>query len=414
MASLERIEAAIPASAYYPVDLSDEAFRQRALRDVVPEWARRERPFYVRRLGLPAILCTRYRHAREVLMDSRRFVMAIPDIAGFEVFDVFGGLESVVQMDGEKHARVRRLMNPAFSPGGLTAIVASLERIVEDRLDAIEAAGPEFDAMGDFADHLIMGAMLDATFELNRDQQAAFERMHRAITLAPKFRPGEKRPAEYTQAIADVRRVILDVIAERRQRPGDDFISRLITARDDGSKLSDEELFGQINTICGSALGSSAATLGAALLVLARHPEAFAHLRAHPGMIDDAMEELLRFHGPGLFSFPRFAACDTEIGGVPVYEGMPVITSLQAASFDPDVFENPERLDFGRKPRTLTFGLGSHHCIGMRLAKATMRIGLLALMKRFPKLRLADADFVPVYGGNIGTMTIAQLPMRWD
>lgn len=413
MARLASIEAAIPADAYFEHDLSSETFRQTALATYVRPWARRD-PFYVRRMGLPAVLCTRFHHVREVLMDADRFVMKAPAIPGYEVFDIFGGLESVLQMDGERHARVRRLMNPAFSPVGLQKMLPTLERIVEERLDVIEAGGPVFDAMSDFCDHLIMRALLDATFQLSEEHQQAFERVHRAITLAPKFRPGEPRPQEYVDAIRDVRQVIVDVIDERRGNPSDDFISNLITARDEGSRLSDEELYGQINTICGSALGSTSATLGAALLVLCRHPDQFAKLRAKPERINDALEELLRFHGPGLFSFPRFASRDTEVGGTPIHAGMPVITSPQAASFDPEAFDEPERLDITRKPRALTFGTGSHLCIGIRLAKTTMRIGLLGLMRRFPKLRLVDPDFAPVYGGNVGTMTIQSLPMRVD
>jgi cytochrome P450 len=413
MPSLERIESAIPADAYFEWDLSSEDFRQRALRDYVRAWALK-RPFYVRRMGIAAILCTRAKDVREVLLDAQRFVMKAPPLAGYEVFDVFGGLESVLQMDGERHARVRRLMNPAFSPAGLIPVRPAIERIVQQRLDAIEAAGPQFDAMADFCDHLIMRALLDATFELSEEQQAAFERVHRAIAMAPKFRPGEPRPPEYTAAIDAIRGVIEEVIDERRRNPGTDFISNLVTARDAGNKLSEAELYGQINTICGSALGSTAATLGAALYVLCRNPGELEKLQRDPDLVDDAIEECMRIHGPGLFSFPRFAACDTEIGGTAIYEGMPVLTSPQSASYDPTEFDQPERMDITRKPKALTFGNGNHHCIGMRLAKMTMRTSLRALIGRFPNIRLADPNFRPVYGGNVGTMTIASLPMRFD
>jgi cytochrome P450 len=411
--SLDRIESSIPADAYFEWDLSNEEFRQRALRDYVHGWARKD-PFYVRRMGLAAILCTRAKHVREVLMDAKRFVMKSPPLPGYEVFDVFGGLESVLQLDGERHARVRRLMNPAFSPVGLTTIKAAIERIVAERIEVIAAAGSQFDAMADFADHLIMHALLDATFELSKEQQAAFERVHKAIAMAPKFRPGQPRPKEYTDAIDGIRGVITEVIEERRRKPGKDFISNLITARDEGNKLSDGELYGQINTICGSALGSTAATLGAALYRLCRHPDQLEKLRRQPELVDDAIEECVRVQGPGLFSFPRFAACDTEVGGTAIFEGMPVLTSPQAASYDPDEFDEPERMDITRKPKSLAFGTGNHHCIGVRLAKLTMRTSLLGLLARFPKLRLADPDFVPLYGGNVGTMTIAALPMRVD
>jgi cytochrome P450 len=365
-------------------------------------------------MGIAAILCTRAKDVREVLMDAHRFVMKAPPLTGYEVFDVFGGLESVLQMDGERHARVRRLMNPAFSPVGLATVKPAIERIVHERLDVIAAAGSQFDAMADFCDHLIMRALLEATFELSEEQQTAFERVHRAIAMAPKFRPGESRPKEYTAAIDAIRHVIEEVIEERRRKPGTDFISNLVTARDEGNKLTEGELYGQINTICGSALGSTAATLGAALYVLCRNPGELEKLKVNPDLVDGAIEECMRMHGPGLFSFPRFAACDTEVGGTPIYEGMPVLTSPQSASYDPEEFDEPARMDITRKPKALTFGTGNHHCIGMRLAKMTMRTSLRAMIARFPDLRLADPDFKPVYGGNVGTMTIASLPMRVD
>src|SRR3546814_2085483 len=87
--------------------------------------------------------------------------------------------------------------------------------------------------------------------------------MHNCIAMATQFRPGEERPQEFTDAVIDVRKVIAEVIEARRRAPGNDFISSLITARDEGSKLSDEELYGQINTICGAAIGSNAGALGA-------------------------------------------------------------------------------------------------------------------------------------------------------
>src|SRR3546814_8607881 len=105
------------------------------------------------------------------MMYPARFVMKAPPLPGYESFDIFGGLESVLQMDGDRHGRVRRLMNPAFSPPSLPAIRPAVERIVQARLDAIEATGPHFDAMQDLCDHLIVRSLRDATFQLNPTQQ---------------------------------------------------------------------------------------------------------------------------------------------------------------------------------------------------------------------------------------------------
>jgi len=411
---LQEIEAALEGQPFFGHDLTDDDFRQVALRETVPGWAVRP-PIYVRRNGIAGVLCTRAADVREVFMDPERFAMHRPSLPGYDVFDVFGGLESVLQMDGERHSRVRRLMNPAFSPKGLKALRPAIAAIIAERIDAIADAGPEFDAMADFCNVLIMRALLDATFALSREQQAAFERMHACISMATQFRPGEARPPEFIQAVHDVREVISTVIEERRQNPGDDFISNLITARDEGSKLSDEELFGQINTICGAAIGSTAGALGAVLFVLAKNPDEFERLKRKPELLVSAVDECTRLHGPGLFAFTRFATCDTEVNGTKILKDMPVFVSPQAANYDPDEFDDPQRLDVGRDPKMiLSFGTGPHHCIGIRLAKATMQMGLAALIERFPTLRLSDPAFVPNYIGSVGTMTIERLPMRFD
>jgi cytochrome P450 len=412
VSTLEQIEAAIEPANFFPLDLGDEAFRQNALSEYASAWATKA-PFYARRLGIPTVVCTRAEDVRKVMLDPERFVMKIPPLPGYAAFDIFGGLESVLQMDGSRHARVRRLMNPAFAPLALPAIKPAVERIVEERLDVIAAGGAEFDAMSDLCDHLIVRSLLDATFELDPVQRAAFERVHRAI-FALNFQPGQARPQEYNDAIAGARVVIHQIIEDRRLAPRDDFISKLISARDDGSRLDDDELYGQINTICGAALGSTATSLAASLYLLGRHPDSFDRIKQDETLIDNALDECLRMHCPGFFFFPRFAACDTEIGGTRILQNMVVLASPQAANFDPAEYNDPATFEITRKPKTMTFGAGAHHCIGILLAKMTMRIAMRAIVKRFPKIRLADPDFRPTYGGNVGTLTIKSLPMRID
>src|SRR5690606_16370928 len=158
------------------------------------------------------------------------------------------------------------------------------------------------------------------------------------------------------------------IIQDRRVHPRDDFIGKLVDARDEGSKLNDAELYGQINTICGAALGSTATSLAASLYLLARNHQAFDAIKEDPELIEGALDECLRIHCPGFFFFPRFAAADGEVAGVRYYRNMLVLASPQAANFDPDEFDNPERFDIRRKVRSFTFGEGTHHCIGILLA----------------------------------------------
>jgi cytochrome P450 len=179
--------------------------------------------------------------------------------------------------------------------------------------------------------------------------------------------------------------------------------------------MTEAELFGQINSICSAGLGTTAATLAGALLTLVRHPQQLEMLRENPELIDGAVEECLRFHGPGVNTFTRFAVKETTVAGHKIFKDMPVIASIQAADYDPMEFPDPLRFDITRNPRNIfAFGSGPHHCIGNRLARTILRKSLLAIVQNFPRLRLAESDFDPIYCGFPGELCMTRLPLRID
>ena len=175
--------AELDQSHVIDIDLGDEQVRQDALK-LMPQWAARP-PFYCVRRGLPVVVCGRYNDAREVYLDGERFSVVAPKAPGYEIFDLFGGVEAVIQMEGERHGRVRRLMMPRFSPAAMNALKDDIQRIVNDKLDAIAAKAPAFDVMADLSADLITRVMLDATLKLTPAQQQAFSRVHDSFALAP-------------------------------------------------------------------------------------------------------------------------------------------------------------------------------------------------------------------------------------
>ena len=133
----------------------------------------------------------------------------------------------------------------------------------------------------------------------------------------------------------------------------------------------------------------------------------------NPALIPDAIEECLRIASNGYFTFARVATRDTEVGGTVICKGMIVRPSPLAANYDPTVFSDPLRFDIHRKPkRILSFAVGPHHCVGNILGRTTITIAIRRLLARFPRARIADPDFVPVYGGAAGELRLASLPMR--
>ncbi|MDB5685870.1 MAG: hypothetical protein JWR77_459 [Rhizorhabdus sp.] len=396
---------------YFPLWLGSETLRQNALDGLVASWGMR-RPFYIRQNGILSVMCGRAKDVREVFMDSERFSVEVPKREGYELFDMFGGLESVLQMDGTRHTRVRRLMNPSFTAAGMDLLKADIQRIIDAKLDRIEAIGPHFDAMTDFAEDLVQRIMLEASFQLTREHTHTFIAMQVEMGKLPSYVAGEPMPQSFIDAGMAVRAAIDDIIVRRRANPGPDLISSLISAYEDGDKLSDNELFGQINSIATAGIGTTANTLGGALMLLCRHPDQLALLKREPELIDSAIGECLRHHGPGITSFVRFCTADTEVGGTRIPKDMPVYVSAQASGFDPAETEDPFRFDIRRPNRQpLMFGTGIHHCIGQRLARYILRSALSGLLGRFPNLRLADSQFRPVYRGLTGELQPLSIPM---
>jgi cytochrome P450 len=375
------------------------------------QWATR-RPFYVADDGIPLVICGRYADVRDVMLDDELFPSGLPHKRGFEKFDKFLGVQTMAQLDGEVHLRLRRLINPAFSPKAMLRLEAGIEAAVDVMLDGIEARGPAFDGMADYAGLLLDGALLTVMLRLTPEQKSIFLEMHRLIPLTTHVKAGESVPQECVDAFDRAREAIQAVVTQRRAHPGEEFISDLIAARDNDDRLSDTELFDVLFTVCVAALSGTARAMGGVLYSLFRHPDQLAEVRADPGLAPLAIEECLRFHRGGYFVFPRVATRDTQIGGTKIYEGMVVRASQQAANFDPTVYPDPLRFDIHRDPkRIMSFGVGPHQCVGNRLARLAMRVALVRLLARFPAVRLADPGFQAEYGGAIGELRIRQLPM---
>jgi cytochrome P450 len=396
---------------YFPLLLGSEVLRQNALEGLVASWGNR-RPFYIRQNGILSVMCGRARDVREVWLDAARFTVEVPEREGYELLDMFGGLESVLQMDGVRHNRIRKLMNPSFTNAGLNALKADAALIIAEKLDRIARIGPKFDAVSDFAEDLVTRVMLEASFKLTPEHCAVFVTMQREMGKLATYVAGEAMPRSFIDAGLAVRDAVDDIVRRRRADPGIDLISSLITAQEDGQSLTDAELFGQINSIATAGIGTTANTLAGGIMLLCRNRDQLELLKQEPHLIDSAVAECLRFHGPGLLAFVRFATEDTEVGGTRIPKDMPVYVSAQAAGFDPSEQEDPFRFDIRRNNRSiLTFGTGPHHCIGQRLATYILRTALSELIRRFPEMRLADSGFRPVYGGLAGELAPRSVPM---
>src|ERR1700735_911789 len=295
------------------VDLGSVEFKANAHRHMA-EWARR-RPFYVLGNGPPQVVVGRYADVHRVFSDTEIFKSEMPRGPGWEQFNKIMFAQFLTQRDGDQHARVRRLLIPAFSSRRIEQLQDSITRLVDGMLDRIEANGPAFDGMQDFGAHLVVDALLDAMVNMDPRRKAIFVAFHDAIPGTTYVKPGESWSPELRRAFDRTMEEVRAIIEERRVSPRSDFISNLVNARDQGDRLSDSELFDQIFGICGASLSATSRAAGGALYLLYTHPEQLAQLIGDPALIPDALEECLRLGSNGYFTFPRIASPDTEAGG---------------------------------------------------------------------------------------------------
>jgi cytochrome P450 len=304
-------------------------------------------------------------------------------------------------IDPPEHTRLRRLLVGYFTVRRMRALTERVEEITAAQLDAMERQGGPVDLVTAFASPipaLVICELLGVPFA-DRD---TFQR--HVYTLTDMSSAVEDKAA----AMGALFEYLHGLVQAKRANPAADILSALTE-----SDLADDELAGTGAFLLGAGLDTTANMLGLGTFALLRHPDQLAALRSDPGIVDPAIEELLRYltiTHTGI----RAALEDVEVGGQLVRAGESVTLSMQAANRDPVQYPDPDTLDLRRRATGhLTLGHGIHQCLGQQLARVEMRVAFPALLTRFPTLRLdCDPADVPlrthsnIYG-------VHHLPVSW-
>jgi cytochrome P450 len=394
-------------SRFLDFDPFQEEVRQN-WEDYAAEWAGHP-AFYSYVYGAPAAILTSHADMRELYVGQAKNFQSSPVTAPLpDAFLVFKGLPNISAMDGYDHQRVRRAMQPAFGKDGVGLHQAQIDGVVNQLLDDIAARGQAFDAARDFSRPLMPRVLLRETFGLNDEQAEICIRMH---DLFPTVFTRGGQSAEFIESRTAAEAVLEAVVADRKQRPKDDFIGRMTAAETEGA-INHDELIGNLFAVCVAAIESTGDSMSHLLLAKCRFPDQFALVREDLDLVPSAVEESLRLWNAEYMSFPRYALRDTEIGGLPIPRGLVVFPFVAAGNRDPEKYPNPTRFDVHRNPtHHVAFALGAHHCIGAILARRVLATGLTAFIQRFPDFRLADANFKPSYIGMQGQLTQESVPM---
>lgn len=292
-----------------------------------------------------------------------------------------GGLGMI---DPPLHTQLRRYLTPEFTMRRLARLQPGIETIVTQRLDAMEAAGANGQAV-DMVEEFAFAVPFDVICDLLGlpvDDRARFLELGVA-----RFDLTEGGAGAFGAA-AHTREFLINAVREQRKNPGDGLIGALL--KEHGDTLDDVTLGGIADGVFLGGYETSASMLALGTYLIATTPEAGRMLRSDPDSVDRVVEELLRHLCVVQLAFLRFAKTDVVVGGVNIKAGDAVGVSLLAANRDPKLGEGLGDFDPTREPtRHLAFGWGMHRCVGAELARMELRTSLRMLAERFPDLTMA-------------------------
>ncbi|MGW6279582.1 cytochrome P450 family protein [Kribbella sp. NPDC055071] len=355
--------------------------------------------------GGAAWLVTRYDDVRRALTDPRLSVDKSHALPGnYRGLSLPPALDAnLLNMDPPDHTRIRSLVTRAFTAGRVDALADPIRRTADALLESVVRRGTA-DLIADYAGPLPMTVICDL-LGVPEEIRTNFKAWTDTL-LAP---PG---PEDARAAIGAMLQFFARLIASKRAEPGDDLVSDLIAVRDDGDRLTDDELTSLVFLILFAGYENVAYQIGNATLALLEDRSLWERLQADRSLLPAAVDELLRYDGPAPLAIRRFPLEDLEIGGVVIPAGETVMLGLASANRDADRFPDPERIDFDRAGGGhLALGHGIHYCIGAPLARLELTIALDGLLDHAPSLALAVPRSELRYRDTIRTRGLVELPV---
>lgn len=349
---------------------------------------------------------SRYEDVRSLLADPRLALNKKASLAGYEGFGLPPALEAnLLNLDGEDHARLRRLVSSAFTARrveGLRGLIqARADALIDALIDAL-AEGDEADLVAAFAAPLPIAVICDLLGVPG--EQGATLRGYTRVLLAP----GEFGPAEAAGTMRGIIGLLSGLLAAKRDEPGDDLLSAMIAARDGADRLSEDELLSLAFLILFAGYENSVHVISAATARLLADPAAAEAIRQqadpHTPAMTATVEEILRRDQPGTTAIRRFPTEDIALGdGVVIPAGDTVLLSVSSANHDAQAT--------APGAAHVTFGHGVHYCLGAPLARLEVRIALWTLLNRLPDLALAVCPEELLWRSSHRQRSLAALPV---
>lgn len=410
-AARAQVQAAVPASTdppAFPFRRDDPLHPAAALRRAPDD----RRPLRVTLWhGGHAWVVTSHDQVRAILADDARFSgrfaqPGLPTVTAARVA-VDQDERAFVGMDNPEHDRYRRMFTQEFSVPRIRALQPRIERIADELLDAMVAAGPPQDLVQAFAvgfPALVMSALIGSPYEDHRFIIECAAARHGLTQTPETARLKARELAAYFRRLIDA----------KAARPGDDLVTRILNEHVLPGRLTRDE-FAEIGAmLLRAGHDTTANMIGMGTLLVLRDDRLRARLAGDADAMRPAVDELLRFVSPVQFSPRRVAKVDVEVGGETVRAGEGLFLSLGAANRDPTVFDRPDRIDPDRETaRHVAFGFGIHQCLGQTLARVELQVAFTAILRRLPSLRLAVPFEQIRFKDDMQIFGVHALPVAW-
>ncbi|AZQ36367.1 cytochrome P450 [Streptomyces cyaneochromogenes] len=309
-----------------------------------------------------------------------------PPPAEHEPFHVLND-HGMLDLEPPDHTRIRRLVSKAFTPRTVEQLKPYVRDLAGELVSGLVEAGGG-DLLTDVAEPLPV-AVIAEMLGIPEADRAQLRPWSADICGMYELNPSQETAARAVRASVEFSEYLQELIATRRKEPGEDLISGLIAAHDEGDRLTEQEM---ISTAVLLLNAGHEATVNATVngwWALFRNPDQLAALRADHSLIPSAIEELMRYDTP-LQLFERWVLDEIEIDGTTIPRGAEIAMLFGSANHDPQVFDAPDRLDLTRKENPhISFSAGIHYCIGAPLARIELAASMTALLEQAPTLRPA-------------------------
>ena len=380
------------------------------LRREAPVW-RHDRPG-----GEPFWCVTRYEDVRSVLgapdvFSSERDGIVLRDATMLSAPRPPRGAKPMIHTDPPRHQPHRRVLSHRFTPRAIARLEDQLRRYTSECLDEV-AQKREIDFVTEVAHRIPAAIALSLMGVPEKDWARMAELEHVTVTggTDPEFTGAIDRTDAVAAASAELIGYFADLVRRRREEPGDDLISALLAGVEEGAPISVADVVADAGLLLAGGLDTTRAAASAgAMLPLIEHPDQLSALRDDPSLIATAVDEFVRWASP-ITHEARTVTRTTAVGGQEIGEGERVGVWSPSANRDDTVFDDPFRFDVARQGnRHLGFAYGEHYCLGVHLARLTLRVEMSEILSRFSSFELTGQP-VRVRSNFVGGLK--HLPVR--